>query len=347
MFVSFDQEPESRLGGSGFAASDYINASRRMHNLFAAQGVHNVVWVWNVRVDVGERPGRVQVALSRRLVCRLGGLGSLHWNTCVHPYGWRTFDQTVGGFYNWLAAGHLSAGSAGKPYMLAEYGSVEGSAGAKGSWFRGEGATIANRPRIKAVVYFNENKDCNWPITTSSSSMSSFTYAGLTCWVNRALPSRGSVTATAADGAATVSWPAARSVCPVSTYTISTSPGGKAVYVSGKTLTARVTGLTNGTGYSFVVRATSVNGASAYSARSSLSTPFGWVQTTPGAGGAPSPVSASPGGGDPTPAAAVTRPDALTSWLESHLILIPAGLAALMIFGLAGRLVAARRRRGG
>ena len=65
------------------------------------------------------------------------------------------FDQTVAGFYNWLAGGHLTAGSASKPYMLAEYGSVEGGAGAKGQWFRGEGSTLPNRPRIKAVVYYN------------------------------------------------------------------------------------------------------------------------------------------------------------------------------------------------
>src|SRR6185312_3291340 len=239
----------------------------------------------------------------------------------------------------------------------AEYGSVEASSGAKGSWFRGEAATIANRPRIKAVVYFNENKDCNWPITTSSSSVAGFTYAGLTCWVNRALPSPpGSVTATAGSGAATVRWSAAKSVCPISAYTISASPGGKVVTVSGKSLSTTLAGLTNGTGYSFAVRATSVNGTSSYSARSSIVTPFGGVQATPTAQpsakptsspAGPSPVTGSPGGGDPTPVAAVAAPDDLSRWLGSHLIVIPAALAGLILFGLGGRLVASRRRRGG
>ena len=362
VFVSFDQEPESRLGGSGFAASDYVNASRRIHNLFATDGVRNVVWVWNVSgstsaSDLAEfkslYPGDSYVDWV--------AWDPYNWNTCIHPYGWRTFDQTVSGFYNWLAGGHLSAASSGKPYMLAEYGSVEASSGAKGSWFRGEAATIANRPRIKAVVYFNENKDCNWPITTSSSSIAGFAYAGLTCWVNRALPSPpGSVTATAGSGVATVKWAASKSVCPISAYTISASPGGKVVTVSGKSLSTTLAGLTNGTGYSFAVRATSVNGTSSYSARSSIVTPFGGVQATPGptpiahpsakpssSPGGPSPVTGNPGGGDPTPAAAVVASDDLSRWLGAHPIVIPAALAGLILFGLGGRLIASRRRRGG
>jgi hypothetical protein len=65
--------------------------------------------------------------------------------------------------------------------MLAEYGTVVGGGtGAKGQWFLDEASTLPSRSRIKAVVYFNQNKDCNWPITTSSSSVSGFSSAGLT-----------------------------------------------------------------------------------------------------------------------------------------------------------------------
>jgi len=89
-------------------------------------------------------------------------------------------------------------------------------------------------------------------------------------------------------------------------------------------------------------------------------TPFGGIQATPGptptahpsakpssSPSGPSPVTASPRGGDPTPAAAVVASDDLSRWLGAHPIVIPAALAGLILFGLGGRLVASRRRRGG
>ena len=363
LFVSFDQEPESRLGGAGFSGADYINASRRLHNIFAADGVHNVVWVWNVAGSTSSSdladykslyPGDAYVDWV--------AWDPYNWNVCIHPYGWRSFDQTVAGFYNWLAGGHLSAGSAGKPYMLAEYGSVEGASGAKGTWFRGEGSTLPSRPRIKAVVYFNENKDCNWPITTSSSSMAGFVAAGQTCWVNRALPSAPTaVTAAAGSGSATVRWAASRSVCPISIYTINASPGGKQITVSGKALAATVTGLSIGTGYTFAVRATSVNGASGWSARSAAVAPFGGTQnpssptatptskptaTPPAKPSGTPPAGSTPTGAEPSAVALVTGTDALTRWLESNLVAIPIVLAGLLFAGFALQVIASRRRRG-
>ena len=367
IFVSFDQEPESRLGGTGFAAADYIKASRRIHDRFDARGAANVVWVWNVAGSTSS----TDLARYKSLYPGDGYVDWVawdpyNWNTCIHPYGWRTFDQTVAGFYNWLAGGHLTAGAASKPYMLAEYGSVEGGAGAKGQWFRGEGSTLPNRPRIKAVVYFNQNKDCNWPISTSGTSLAGFGAAGQTCWVNRARPSAPtSVTASAGSGAATVRWAAAKSVCPISVYTISASPGGKQTTVSGKSLSASMTALANGTDYTFAVRASSVNGASGWSARSAAVTPLGTAQNPspgssptarPGASATPAPPSVNPSGPpagvstptgiEPRPVGAVTGGDSLAKWLESHVAAIPIALAGLMVFGLGIRLVTSRRRRG-
>ena len=360
VFVSFDQEPESRLGGTGFAAADYINASRRIHARFDARGAANVVWVWNVAGSTSS----TDLARYKSLYPGDGYVDWVawdpyNWNTCIHPYGWRTFDQTVAGFYNWLAAGHLTTGAASKPYMLAEYGSVEGAAGAKGQWFRGEGSTLSKRPRIKALVYFNENKDCNWPISTSGSSLAGFVAAGQTCWVNRARPAAPtSVTGSAGTGAVTVRWAAAKSVCPISNYTISASPGGKQTSVSGKSLSAAVTGLSGGTSYTFAVRATSVNGASGWSARSLAVTPQGTAQN-PSPASSPSPgstptakPSGSPAGGgtptgiEPSAAASITGGDSLAGCLESHLVVIPIALAAVLVFGFGIQLVVSRRRRG-
>jgi hypothetical protein len=352
VFVSFDQEPESRL--SSFTAADYIAASRHIHALFAADGAGNVVWVWNVAGSTSSSDlAKYKSLYPGDSYVDWVAWDPYNWNTCIHPYGWRTFDQTVAGFYNWLAGGHLTAGAASKPYMLAEYGSVEAGAGAKGKWFTGEASTLPNRPRIKAVVYFNENKDCNWPITTSSSSVAAFRSAGLTCWVNRAQPwAPGPVTAAAGSGDATVRWGTAASVCPISTYTILVSPGGKLVTVSGAVRTATVKGLANGTKYTFSIRATSVNGSSTYSAPSAAVTPTG-VLGSPAATPSSSPSrmpgttpAANPTEVRSTPVAGVVQgADWLTTWLEAHVIVLPMILAVLIAFGLATQYLFTRRRR--
>ena len=211
---------------------------------------------------------------------------------------------------------------------------------------------MSSRPKLKALVYFNENKDCNWPITTSSSSVAGFVAAGRACWVNRATPlAPGSVSASAGNGSATIRWAASSSVCPITVYTVIASPGGKEVKAPGSSLAATFSGLANGTGYRFQVKATSVNGNSAWSAQTGAVTPGGAVQASPSAPASSSPTSAAspPSATSPVgkPAAAVSPAGGLPGWLESHVYVILIALIVLLGFGLgARRLSSSRGRRG-
>ncbi|RSN05658.1 hypothetical protein DMB42_27310 [Nonomuraea sp. WAC 01424] len=100
------------------------------------------------------------------------------------------------------------------------------------------------------------------------------------------------VSATAGDTTATVSWQRpADGGAPISGYTVTSSPGDRTATVSGDLLKATVTGLTNGTAYTFTVTAANAVGTSAKSAASAPVTPAGAVTR-------PSPplgVSATPG----------------------------------------------------
>jgi hypothetical protein len=99
------------------------------------------------------------------------------------------------------------------------------------------------------------------------------------------------VSATAGDGQATLTWtaPASNGGSTVTSYTVTASPGGASVTVSGNPAptTAAVTGLTNGTAYTFAVVAHNLAGTSAPGTSSAV-TP----STKPGA---PTSVAATAG----------------------------------------------------
>lgn len=83
------------------------------------------------------------------------------------------------------------------------------------------------------------------------------------------------VTAIAGNGQATVSWsaPASNGGSPITGYTVTSSPGGFTGTTSGTTRT--ISGLTNGTEYTFTVTATNAVGTGAASSPSAGVTPVG------------------------------------------------------------------------
>ena len=104
-------------------------------------------------------------------------------------------------------------------------------------------------------------------------------------------PTAAFATAGFASAVVTFSPPANNGGATITSYTVTSSPGGFTASGAGSPLT--VTGLTNGTTYTFTVTATNSVGTSSASAASNPVTPF----TTPGA---PRSVTAVPGNGEAT-----------------------------------------------
>ena len=105
-------------------------------------------------------------------------------------------------------------------------------------------------------------------------------YVSLNTMVPCGIPT--AATASAGDSSADVSWtaPAANSGPPVSGYLVTAAPVGAACSTT-NALTCTVIGLTNGTAYTFTVRATNARGSGASSAPSVPVTPFAVASEAP------------------------------------------------------------------
>jgi hypothetical protein len=175
VLVSFSHEPEQDFHRHGTAA-DFAAAFRYVHDRVQADGATNVSWVWDLQ-------GLSDPVWLDRYVAMWPGDRYVDW-VAWDPYNWgdcrgrpwASFAQTVTPFYNWLEA----HGFGDKPFMLAEYGSVEkaGDTQAKAAWFSGIPAALTKLSNLRALVYFNlpaPPANCNWQITTSSAATSGFT----------------------------------------------------------------------------------------------------------------------------------------------------------------------------
>jgi hypothetical protein len=138
----------------------------------------------------------------------------------------------------------------------------------------------------------------------SSSSFPSNTYSASNYWVDvtYAVPTPGQVTGVTASAAgqssANVTWSAPASGGPVSSYKItpfvgSTAQTPKVISGSPPATSAKVTGLTTGTTYTFTVQAINANGAGPASAQSNAVTPAAAVVPTAPTAVAAQPASAS------------------------------------------------------
>lgn len=156
---------------NGNSAADYINAYRHVHNLVSAQGANNVTWVWcpDTRSYPNINGNDLADFYPGNSFVDWVGLDGYNWGSSRAGKRWESFSQVFSGGYGKVTK------LTNKPIMIAETASTE-QGGNKGAWISDTLAVqIPQRfPRIKALIWFNINKETNWDISSSSSAMSQF-----------------------------------------------------------------------------------------------------------------------------------------------------------------------------
>lgn len=160
-------------GGSGaFAgnsASDYIAAWRHVVSIFRSEGATNTEFVWAPNIDDGGIPF-TQYFPGNEWVDDVG-LDGYNWGSAFESSGhsWLSLGDTFKSSYATLT--QLSS----KPVMITETASAE-IGGSKATWiekgFLNEIPQLF--PRVSAVVWFDVNKEADWRVNSSQSSLEAF-----------------------------------------------------------------------------------------------------------------------------------------------------------------------------
>jgi hypothetical protein len=156
---------------------EYIAAWQHIVTVFRHQGADNVRWVWCPNASAFN-DGTAQPFYP--------GADFVDW-TCADGYNWapgragddyRSFKDIFSGFYLWAAQQN-------KPIMVGEFGVQERNPGDKADWITAAREAIkTDFPLMRAVVYFNSNKDYDWRLATSDSALGAFREMANDPWFN-------------------------------------------------------------------------------------------------------------------------------------------------------------------
>jgi beta-mannanase len=145
-------------GVNGNDATQYKAAWRHIVDVFRSRGADNVKFVWCPLVDsVPDKPGnQLEDYYPGKSYVDVLSLDGYNWGTNQPANGgWRSFKQVFGDAYNRLTK------LGPQPIWIAEVGSAA-QGGDKAGWVRDMWKTAARMPQLKAIVWFDVDKEEDW-----------------------------------------------------------------------------------------------------------------------------------------------------------------------------------------
>lgn len=156
---------------NGNTPEKFVEAWRYMRSIFRKAGSDRLEWVWSpYALSVPDAPhnnvGRYYPGADE---VDWVGLDGYNWGTSQAWSRWQSFEEIFGDAYE-----QVSRVAPDKPCMIAEAGCAE-DGGNKGRWIEEAFEALSSRfTRIKVLVWFNIDKECDWRIESSQESLAAF-----------------------------------------------------------------------------------------------------------------------------------------------------------------------------
>jgi hypothetical protein len=155
-----------RANPNGNAPADFVAAWKHVHAVFKAVGADNVRWVWSPNIDSAGSTPYQYIYPGDSFVDWVGLDG---YNVGGSGGAWRSLYDIFHDSY--FEVGHITS----KPLMIAETASSS-QGGDKAAWItQALTKDLPNLlPRVRAVIWFNEDKGVNWRLDSTASSLAAF-----------------------------------------------------------------------------------------------------------------------------------------------------------------------------
>lgn len=156
--------------GNLVTASKWVEAYKHVHDMVVEAGGTNAIWIWCPNNSTSSSNGQ---SLSDyypgdNYVDWLG-IDGYNWGTTESWSSWTLFEGVFGTMYQSLVSTFP-----GKPIIIGEYGCTS-TGGDKAAWITDHFKTIkSDFPQIKAIVWFNINKETDWRFNSTTASTTAF-----------------------------------------------------------------------------------------------------------------------------------------------------------------------------
>ena len=166
----------------------YIKAFRYMVQLFKHQKAINAYWVWapEVVLHLPHRGGIHDYTLYYPGDESVDWIGLDGYNFGTAPGRndpWRSFDEIFGEAYH-----RMTQIAPKKPVVIAEFACGE-KGGSKLLWIQETFRSMQNYPNLKAWIWFNIQKETDWPVDSSIGSLKAFQSAMNSPYFKERVPS--------------------------------------------------------------------------------------------------------------------------------------------------------------
>jgi len=160
-------EMNEEEGWGGHDPDLYVAAWRHVHEIFSEHAAGQVEWVWAPNnTDSEGAPAAVEYYPGEDYV-DWTGIDGYNWGTSESGFTWQSFEEVFGDMYDVLA-------ELGKPIIIGETASGE-VGGSKVEWIADVVPTLESRfPEIRAVVWFDVEKERDWRIHSSDEAFAAF-----------------------------------------------------------------------------------------------------------------------------------------------------------------------------
>jgi hypothetical protein len=151
----------------------FVDTFRYIRKIFDAEKATNVVWVWcpNVAMTgpLGEPWNHINNYYPGDEYVDWLCVDGYNWGTSQSWSTWQSFDQIYQTTYQ-----QLQAINASKPMMIGEFASTE-KGGDKAAWILDTFERIPDGyPQIRMIFWFSINKETDWRINSSDTSLEAF-----------------------------------------------------------------------------------------------------------------------------------------------------------------------------